>query len=154
MHRFAALLATALLALSVLSSDSADAHCQVPCGIYDDGARFAAMREDAESIRKAMVEIAAQRSAGTAASFNQATRWVLEKERSAADIQEITAAYFLTQRVKPADAGSGDHAVYVEQLEAFHAVLIGAMKCKQQIDPKTADALDAAIDRAATVYGR
>ena len=153
MHRFAALFAAALIAIPLLSSDSADAHCQIPCGIYDDDARFAAMREDAVSIRKAMVEIAALQAAGTVESFNQATRWVIEKERSAADIQDIASAYFLTQRVKPAARRDDGHVSYVAQLEAFHAVLITAMKCTQQIDPKTADALDAAIDRAAASYG-
>ena len=32
-------------------------HCQVPCGIFDDGARVAALKEDAATIRKAMVQI-------------------------------------------------------------------------------------------------
>ncbi|MDP7030433.1 MAG: superoxide dismutase [Ni] [Phycisphaerales bacterium] len=153
MRRFTIALATVLIALAAMSSDSADAHCQVPCGIYDDAARFAAMREDVVSIRKAMTEIAAQQTTGTVEAFNQATRWVMEKERSAADIQDITSAYFLTQRVKPTDRGVDGHAPYVAQLEAFHAVLIAAMKCKQQIDPANADALDAAIDRAAAAYG-
>ena len=36
---------------------SADAHCEVPCGIFADQMRFEAMLEDTTTIRKAMVQI-------------------------------------------------------------------------------------------------
>ena len=140
-----------LIGLSgLLTNTSADAHCQVPCGIYDDGARISAMRENATSIRKAMTEISTTMGAGTVVAFNQATRWVIEKDRSATAIQEIAADYFLTQRVKAAEGEA--RAAYVEQLEGFHAVMVTAMKCKQQVDAKTADALDAAINSVAKWY--
>lgn len=32
-------------------------HCQVPCGIFDDPARVTALKEDAATVRKAMVQI-------------------------------------------------------------------------------------------------
>ena len=140
-----------LIGLSgLLTNTSADAHCQVPCGIYDDDARISAMRENATSIRKAMTEISTTMGAGTVVAFNQATRWVIEKDRSATAIQEIAADYFLTQRVKAAEGEA--RAAYVEQLEGFHAVMVTAMKCKQQVDAKTADALDAAINSVAKWY--
>ncbi len=140
-----------LIGLSgLLTNTSADAHCQVPCGIYDDDARISAMRENATSIRKAMTEISSTMGAGTVVAFNQATRWVIEKDRSATAIQEIAADYFLTQRVKAAEGEA--RAAYVEQLEGFHAVMVTAMKCKQQVDTKTVDALDAAIKTVAKWY--
>jgi hypothetical protein len=140
-----------LIGLSgLLTNTSADAHCQVPCGIYDDDARISAMRENATSIRKAMTEISSTMGAGTVVAFNQATRWVIEKDRSATAIQEIAADYFLTQRVKAAEGEA--RAAYVEQLEGFHAVMVTAMKCKQQVDVKTVDALDVAINSVAKWY--
>ena len=47
-------------------------HCQVPCGIFDDPARVAALKEDAATVRKAMVQI---NELGTAAplALNQVT---------------------------------------------------------------------------------
>ena len=36
---------------------AASAHCQVPCGIYDDDARIARLREDAATISKAINQI-------------------------------------------------------------------------------------------------
>jgi len=34
------------------------AHCEIPCGIYGDEARFAAIAEDLTTIEKAMTQIA------------------------------------------------------------------------------------------------
>lgn len=140
-----------LIGLSALiANTSADAHCQIPCGIYDDGARISEMREDATSIRKAVSEISSTMGDGTVVAFNQATRWVIEKDRSATAIQDIAADYFLTQRVKAAEGEA--RAAYVEQLEGFHAVMVAAMKCKQQVDTKAVDSLDAAINSVAKWY--
>lgn len=140
-----------LIGLSaLLTNTSADAHCQIPCGIYDDGARISEMRENAISIRKAVSEISSTMGDGTVVAFNQATRWVIEKDRSATAIQEIAAYYFLTQRVKAAEGEA--RAAYVEQLEGFHAVMVAAMKCKQQVNAKAVDSLDAAINTVAKWY--
>lgn len=34
------------------------AHCQIPCGIYDDHARIRAMLEEAATVKKAIVQLA------------------------------------------------------------------------------------------------
>ena len=141
-----------VLALAGLGTRIALAHCQVPCGIYDDPARVESMQENATSIRKAMTSMAELHTQATLESFNQATRWVEEKDRSATNIQETVSAYCLTQRVKPAAATSPEYATYIEQLEAFHHILVAAMKCKQQVSTETVDALDAAIARVAPWY--
>ena len=39
---------------AMLAPAPAGAHCQVPCGIYDDAARVAHMYEDAATIEKGM----------------------------------------------------------------------------------------------------
>lgn len=45
-------------------------HCQVPCGIFDDPARVEALKEDAATVRKAMVQIA-ELGTGTPLAVNQ-----------------------------------------------------------------------------------
>ena len=144
--------ATAAIAGPSLFLPQVLGHCQIPCGIFDDPARIATMRENAASIRKADQQLLALHGIGTLESFNQSVRWTMEKERSAENIQHIAAAYFLAQRVKPAAANSPEHALYLEQLEGFHAVLVAAMKCKQQVKPTSVDVLDAAIERVAAWY--
>ncbi len=43
-------------------------------------------------------------------------------------------------------------AEYVDALKAHHALMQAAMKCKQSVDPATADALDHAIESFAKMY--
>jgi len=154
MHRAIIIASTALLICiaTLIATNPARAHCQIPCGIYDDAGRITTMREDVATIRKATTQIIELNAASTAVDFNQATRWVAEKDRSASNIQEIVASYFLTQRVKVAAVDSPEYATYVDQLQDFHAVMVAAMKCKQAVDPARADALDAAIAKVAVWY--
>ncbi|HJO16308.1 MAG TPA: superoxide dismutase [Ni] [Phycisphaerales bacterium] len=149
-----ALLTAASVAIAgpALLLPAASGHCQIPCGIYDDAARIDAMQEHATSIRKAMGQVGTLHRAGTLESFNQSVRWTMEKDRSATEIQEIASSYFLTQRVKAADPESPQYAQYVAELQGFHAVLVAAMKCKQQVNTKRVDELDAAIANIAQWY--
>ena len=75
-------------------------HCQVPCGIFDDPNRVVQLKEDAATVRKAMVQINELSGAGTALSLNQATRWILTKEDHAKSIITTVSEYMLCQRVK------------------------------------------------------
>lgn len=68
-------------------------HCQVPCGIFDDPARVEALKEDAATVRKAMVQINELAGAPSALSLNQATRWIMTKEEHAKNI--ITTARYV-----------------------------------------------------------
>ena len=82
------------------------AHCQVPCGIFDDPVRVTQLKEDAATVRKAMVQINELSGAGTALSLNQATRWIMAKEDHAKAIISTVAEYMLCQRVKKVRAPS------------------------------------------------
>ena len=119
-------------------------HCEVPCGIYADQMRFEQMLEDTKTIAKAIDSIN-EFAAGlddtppTAKGINQVNRWVTTKENHATNTQHIVSQYFLTQRIKP------DHKDYTGQLATAHRVLVAAMKCKQDADPATAEALKKAI---------
>jgi nickel superoxide dismutase len=114
------------------SADYVAAHCEVPCGIYADQRRFESMLEDQETVAKAMDQIRQLADKDDALSHNQLARWVSTKEAHATATQQIIAQYFMTQRIKPTSTN------YKEQLTAAHAVMIAAMKCKQNVD--TADA--------------
>ena len=152
---FAGLSVIGLMSLSVVvvwttAPNSAEAHCQVPCGIYDDAARIARLREDTATIAKAIDNIQKLGGAHAAQDANQLIRWVATKEDHASHIIEVMAEYFLAQRVKPA---SGDgHAAYLEKLEKHHAVIVAAMKAKQNANMAYADALETAIAGIAGYY--
>lgn len=136
----------------VTSQKRAEAHCQVPCGIYDDPARIRAIREDATTIAKAIDQIRELSGKHDANAFNQAARWVATKENHASHIMEVVSEYFLAQRVKPVDGPAEAHEIYLESLAKHHAVMVAAMKTKQSADPETVVALNKAIDAIAPMY--
>ncbi|MHC4416031.1 MAG: superoxide dismutase [Ni] [Planctomycetota bacterium] len=128
------------------------AHCEVPCGIYDDHARIGAMLEDATTIAKAVDQATALAGKHDPQSVNQATRWIVTKDEHATGIQHSISQYFLTQRVKPAQPGSPGWADYATKLAHHHAVLVAAMKTKQSVDPARVAELRAAIERLNVYY--
>jgi len=58
------------------------AHCQIPCGIYDDDVRFTLMLENVTTIEKSMTQITALGKVA-APDGNQIVRWVDNKEAHA-----------------------------------------------------------------------
>ncbi len=147
----ATLTATLAVGTLALSSAPASAHCQVPCGIYDDHARVHAMFEDVTTVDKAVAQITALAGKGDAQSVNQATRWVMTKDKHAAHIQQLVADYFLAQRVKPAPKGdAAAWKTYVAKLVALHRVTRAAMKVKQTVDPAAVAELRAAVGELET----
>ena len=133
-------------------ADKAEAHCQVPCGIYDDPARIVRLHEDATTIAKAIAQINELAGKHDAQSLNQLTRWVTTKEAHASHIIAVVSEYFLTQKVKPVAAGADGYDDYLKKLADHHAVMVAAMKTKQKPEPATADALRHAIDALAKHY--
>ncbi len=113
---------------------SALSHCEIPCGIYGDEARFATIAENLKTIEKSMNQII-QLSADPGKNMNQLVRWVNNKESHADHIREIAAQYFLAQRIKaPAGVDPTAHKAYSEKLALLHQIIVSAMKCKQTTD--------------------
>lgn len=124
----------------------AGAHCQIPCGIYDDHARVQSMLEDTATVEKSIRLINELAGKSDAQSSNQRVRWIMNKEHHAQRIIETISDYFLTQRVKP------EQTDYEERLKKHHAVIIAAMKAKQNADMGFADQLKKAVEALAPYY--
>lgn len=122
------------------------AHCQIPCGIYDDHARVQSMLEDAATVEKSATLIGELAGKSDAQSQNQLVRWVMNKENHAQKVIATICDYFLTQRVKP------DQNDYAQRLAKHHAVIIAAMKAKQNGDVKYAKILMESIQALSTYY--
>ncbi|QDV54416.1 superoxide dismutase [Ni] [Rosistilla oblonga] len=129
----------AMAMLLAFTAKSASAHCEVPCGIYDDERRFVSMIEDHSTIEKAIAQIDELAGKHDAQDLNQLVRWVTTKEDHATRIQQTIAQYFMTQRLK------ADGENYTKKLTTAHAVMVAAMKCKQTAAPDSAVALKKAI---------
>ncbi len=124
MQKIATIIGTLFIAV-FLYSTSSFAHCEVPCGIYDDKARTVEIAEHISTIEKAINSMAKEKEAG---NDNQVVRWVLNKEKHAEMLQEIVYQYFMTQRIK------FDTEKYNEKLAALHQLLVYSMKAKQSTD--------------------
>lgn len=122
------------------------AHCQVPCGIYDDHARVTSMLEDAATVVKAAGQLAELTGKADTQSMHQMVRWVVNKESHAQSVISTIADYYLTQRVKTSQED------YAERLKKHHAVILAAMKAKQSSDVADAEALVEAIKGIAGYY--
>lgn len=103
------------------------AHCEIPCGIYDDQVRADLIGEHIDTMEKSMKQIEAL-SKESPINYNQLVRWINNKELHANKLQEIVTQYFMTQRIKT------DAANYAKKINLLHEMLIYAMKCKQTTD--------------------
>ncbi len=147
------LFAALLLNLSSGMRD-ASAHCQIPCGIYDDPARFTAMLEHVATIEKSMAQIIELASSDdSAARANQLVRWTLNKEQHADELAAIITHYFMAQRIKPApEDDSAAAETYARHLTQLHQMLVLAMKSKQSTELTHCDTLRELISSFQTSY--
>ena len=132
MKRFLPIL-TLLFAIAI-GVPQTQAHCEIPCGIYDDRTRAQLIAEHTGTIEKSMQQIIELQKA-KAIDYNQLVRWVANKDQHADEIQEIVTQYFMTQRIKP------DSDQYARKIAVLHQMLIAAMKCKQTTDLKHVEEL-------------
>lgn len=140
------------LALAAALSESVLAHCEVPCGIYDDQMRVALIREHIATIEKAMKQIE-ELSKASPVNYNQLTRWIMNKEEHAEELQHVVQQYFMTQRIKPAAPGDGAmYDKYVGQIALLHQMLVSAMKSKQSTDLKYVAELRSLVDDFSKSY--
>ena len=129
----------AILGLSAfMHVQTASAHCQIPCGIYGDDARFTSMLEDVDTLRKSVDEIN-KLSAQEDPNYNQLVRWVMNKETHADYISKDVHEYFLAQRIKEGEDK------YEEKLVALHRIIVLSMQVKQTTSLEKVDALETAI---------
>jgi nickel superoxide dismutase len=113
--------------LGVFITANAWAHCEIPCGIYDDHMRIHMIEEHITTIEKSMKQIV-ELSGQTPVNYNQLVRWVTNKEHHADELQHIVTQYFMTQRIKP------DQKDYEKKLTVLHKMLLATMKSKQTTD--------------------
>ena len=129
------------------------AHCQVPCGIYDDAVRIIQIREHVTTIEKAMNKIEQLTSdESSAQNFNQLVRWINTKEEHATFIQSIIADYFLAQRIKPKKNNEAGRQQYVDQTLLLQQIIIAAMKSKQTVDKSNPRSVSTLLNQFVELY--
>jgi nickel superoxide dismutase len=140
-----------LMSLLILAS-LAQAHCQIPCGIYGDQTRFDLLREDIQTIEKSMNQIN-ELSKDPGANINQLVRWVNNKDEHADKFSEIVTYYDLAQRIKTTEPeNKKEFDEYQNKLTLLHQMMVYAMKCKQTTDLKNVEELKKLVDAFENIY--
>ncbi|NIA15285.1 MAG: superoxide dismutase [Nitrospiraceae bacterium] len=131
---------------------NAGAHCQIPCGIYDDDVRFTLLSENIATIEKSM-RLITELSAEAGENANQIVRWTINKENHADAFAEIITKYFLQQRIKPVAKDDKEaYAAYTEKVVLCHQMLVATMKAKQTTDQEHVDKLRALLAEFEEAY--
>lgn len=142
---------TAIIFLLTFSTQSF-AHCQIPCGIYDDATKLKELLLDVTTIEKSIEKINSL-SAEKKSDYNQLVRWVNNKEDHANNIIDNMANYYLAQRVKIKEkSDSKNYSIYQNHLEGIHSVIKWAMKAKQSSELEVAKNLRKSLEDYGKFY--
>ncbi len=146
---------TAMLGILVLVMVFASivySHCQIPCGIYGDPARFDMLAEHITTIEKSMKQIT-DLSNRDKPNVNQTVRWVQNKEKHADELSHIVTYYFMAQRIKLVVKAEGKaYEEYVKKLTLLHQMLVYSMKAKQTTDLSNVEKFRSLLAEFRTVY--
>ena len=141
-----------LTILSLSFNKKTYAHCEIPCGIYEDTLRVELIKEHIVTIEKSMKMII-ELSKGETINYNQIVRWVNNKEEHAIKLQEIVSQYFLHQRIVPVSPENEEaYKKYIKQLTLLHELLVYSMKAKQTTDLAYIDKLNNTINAFEDAY--
>ena len=146
-----------IIAISIIFTafglNNIHAHCQVPCGIYDDAVRIIQIREHVTTIEKSMNKIEQLTSdESSSQNMNQLIRWINTKEEHATFIQYIIADYFLAQRIKPKKKDEAGRQQYVDQTLLLQQIIVAAMKSKQTVDKSNPRSVSTLLNQFVELY--
>ena len=142
----------ALFVSAIVFGSLAYSHCQIPCGIYDDEARFTAIAEHITTIEKSMKLIESLSAQGTK-DMNQIVRWVNNKEAHADELSHIITHYFMAQRIKISSEGNAlEYGKYIRKLTLLHEMLVTTMKAKQTTDTANVEKLRTLLSQFHDAY--
>jgi nickel superoxide dismutase len=153
MKKIKQLVLISLLTIITLSiSNKTYAHCEIPCGIYEDTLRIELIKEHIVTIEKSMKMIV-KLSKEESPDYNQIVRWVNNKEAHANKLQEIVSQYFLHQRIKPTCKENKElYDKYIKQLSLLHELLVYSMKAKQTTDFMYIEKLNTTVNTFEKIY--
>ena len=141
-----------LIIISLSISNKTYAHCEIPCGIYEDTLRIELIKEHIVTIEKSMKMII-KLSNEDVPNYNQIVRWVNNKEDHANKLQEIVSQYFLHQRIKPTRIENDElYTKYIKQLSLLHELLVYSMKAKQTTDLIYIEKLNNSVSSFEMIY--
>jgi hypothetical protein len=145
-------LASVCFAVAAAMPSISSAHCQIPCGIYDDSTQFKILEEHILTMEKAIDQINSLSSAAEK-NYNQLVRWINNKDDHADKFMESISQYFLAQRITPIiDKSDAKYEAYLSKITLLHRLIVLAMKCKQTVDRAHTDSMREALGKFKALY--
>lgn len=138
------------IAIFAFMSNKSLAHCEIPCGIYNDSLRVILVKEHIKTIEKSInmiVELSNEKNV----NYNQLVRWVINKDEHCVKIQDIATRYFMFQRVKLSD-DSAEEKKNSKMLGLLHKLCVYSMKAKQTTDLKYIKLMNETIEEFSDIY--
>ncbi len=145
------ILSAFIIVSGLLASKSLNAHCEIPCGIYNDQLRVKHLYEHFTTLEKSMNKIM-ELSEADDINYNQLIRWTVNKDEHARKVQEIVEQYFMHQRIKVKEKGEEGYDKYIEQITLAHKLTVYAMKAKQTTDLKYIKKLRSTLKKFSESY--
>jgi nickel superoxide dismutase len=120
---------TVLIAITFSSfNGNLNAHCQMPCGIYNDQMIYDQVDQYFETMAKA-VHYLKNHNSNNLQDKNQFVRWILTKEKESDEVARTLTTFFLQQKVSPSDEPETTALV-----KSLHKLLFLLVQIKQTID--------------------
>jgi nickel superoxide dismutase len=137
-----------LLVTSLFTTASLFAHCQIPCGIYDDELVFSQLEQDVETIDKSgkMIRELSAKEPLSAQDHQQLVRWTTNKDAHAQKIMDQASNYFLAQRIKP------DAENYAEKVKLLQLIILYSMNSKQSVESEPVEKLSQSLAEFKKLY--
>lgn len=117
-----------LLLFFTLFLSGLSAHCQMPCGIYNDQMVYDQINQFYLTVFKAVKNMEALK-ADSLEDRNKFVRWVITKDRLCDETAELITKFFLQQKIQPIDDN-------VDLLKSLHKLLFLLVAIKQNVDIK------------------
>lgn len=105
------------------------AHCQMPCGIYNDQMVYDKIDEYYKTMVKAVSALNDNKFTNLH-DRNQFIRWVTQKDKQSDEMADVICTYFLMQKIPPDDEDSFD------LVKSAHKLLFLIVAIKQNVDLK------------------
>lgn len=105
----------------------AEAHCQMPCGIYHDDMVYDQIDQFVETVYKG-ISVLNESKFSTPKERNEFVRWVEEKEKCCNEAAQLITIYFLQQKIKPGESDT------MTRLTSAHKLLFMLVAIKQNTD--------------------
>lgn len=119
-----------VMIIGCLGCEKVSAHCQMPCGIYNDQMIYDKIDQYYDTMIKGM-HVINNNKFENVHDRNEFVRWVMTKDKESDEVANVLLTYFLMQKIKPSNDPDS-----LELLKSIHNMLFLLVQIKQGTEIK------------------